>query len=162
MEQLANNESVPFELHLAGDGPQRKDLFSYVNSLKIKDRVRWHGWCEKAKLRAHYQQADCLLNPSLYEGLPNVLLEGMACGLPVIASNVIGNEEVVKMGETGFLFELKQPETFQAALKNILEKPGLAKQLGANGRRLVEREFSWNRVAEEYLKLFMKEGLNAV
>lgn len=161
-DQLAGNINVPFEVHLVGDGPQRKDLLSYVNSLRIKDRVRWHGWRGRENIRVHYQKADCLLNPSLWEGLPNVLLEGMACGLPVIASKVIGNEEVVKMGETGFLFDLNKPEIFQNYLLTILERPELAKQLGANGRKLVEKEFSWNMVAEDYLKLLMKEGSSAV
>ncbi len=156
MDLLKEATNTPFELHLVGDGPQKEGLLTFINSLKIRGCVKWHSWCAREKIRSHYQQAECLLNPSHYEGLSNVVLEGMACGLPVIASRVIGNEDVVATGKTGFLFDLNRPEVFQKRMLNFLEHPDLAREFGANGRRLVKEKYSWNKVAEDYMKLFME------
>jgi len=155
MEQLAADSAIYFELYLIGDGPQKKDLLSYINSSRISNRVKWRGWASKKELKCHYQHADCLLNPSLYEGMPNTVLEGMACGLPVIASKVTGNDELVREGKTGYLFELNQTKIFQKRLASVLEEQESAWKLGVNGRNVVEKEFSWDKAAGKYLRLLI-------
>ena len=94
------------------------------------------------------------VNPSLYEGMPNVVLEAMACGLPVVASAVPGNDSLVHPGETGFLFKPGDGDAVCAALQEIRDKPALARTLGQSGRRRVEDGFSWEHVARSYLALF--------
>jgi len=145
-----------FELHLVGDGPLSLVLKNHADKLKIKDRIFWHGWCSKEELRQHYKSADCVVNPSLYEGMPNVLLEAMASGLPVIASRVPGNETVIKHEETGFLFDLKQPDGFIKAVCRIIKDKDSAKSMGQRARKWIEKEFSWDRVAEGYIGLIKK------
>src|SRR6185436_13211956 len=108
-----------------------------------------------------YQQADVAVNPSLYEGMPNVVLEAMACGLPVVASAVPGNDSLVRSGETGFLYEAGDGDAMCAALREIRDKPGLAYALGQRGRRRVEEDFSWEHVARCYLALF-EQGIDRV
>jgi glycosyltransferase involved in cell wall biosynthesis len=144
----------PFALHFVGDGPQRDELYHYSKMQGIEDDLVWHGWVSKDRLREIYRSADCLVNPSLYEGMPNVVLEAVSCGLPVIASRVAGNDTVVRDGETGRLFKLDDPEAFQAALREMIADPERAKKMGQKGLAWVREEFSWRRVAQAYADLF--------
>jgi glycosyltransferase involved in cell wall biosynthesis len=145
----------PFVLHLVGDGPQHDELRNHSKKLGIEDCLVWHGWVvDKGSLREIYRSADCFVNPSLYEGMPNVVLEAMACGLPVIASHVLGNDAVIRHGETGWLFDLSKPDAFRTALRVMLEDPGQARRMGQKGRTWVLDAFSWRKVAQAYADLF--------
>lgn len=145
--------TAPFLLDLVGDGPQRTELQRQSKELGIEDCLVWHGWVDKESLREIYRRADCLLNPSLCEGMPNVVLEAMACGLPVIASRVPGNDTVVREGETGWLFDLNNPENFVTSVRKVMEDPGLARRMGQKGRAWVREDFSWRRVSQAYVDL---------
>ena len=153
-EEFCRADFQAFILHLVGDGPQKTDLRNHAEKLGIQDKIVWHGWVDKEKLRMLYQSVDCFVNPSLYEGMPNTVLEAMACELPVVASDVPGNNDLVRHRETGFLFDLDRPEELTLALKEIFENPVTAQEMGKNGRQITISNFSWEKVAEEYLKLF--------
>jgi len=75
--------------------------------------------------------------------------------LPVIASNVVGNDAVVRHNQTGYLFELSKEEEFQTALQSLLTNRKKARQFGEAGRDWVVKEFSWANVAKEYVQLFI-------
>jgi glycosyltransferase involved in cell wall biosynthesis len=109
---------------------------------------------DKGCLREIYRSADCLVNPSLCEGMPNVVLEAMACGLPVIASRVPGNDAVVRHEETGWLFDLDRPDAFLTALRLVMEDPGKGRSMGKRGRAWVLNDFSWRSTARAYADLF--------
>ena len=162
VNSFAQSTTREFELHMVGDGPQKKALRDYAERLMIRDRIKWHGWCDKETLRAVYRQSDCILNPSFYEGMPNVLLEAMACALPAIASNVIGNNEVVCDGVTGYLFNLHQPQSFQTSLQSIIDNAEIAGQFAINARKRVEQDFSWTTMAGRYEDLFKERRTHAV
>jgi glycosyltransferase involved in cell wall biosynthesis len=155
ISHLRQSCSRPFRLSLVGDGPLRGALVNLAMQLKVDDLITWHGWLNKDQLRDVYRSAYCLLLPSLNEGMPNVVLEAMACGLPVIASRVIGNATVVRHGETGFLFDLKEPTHAIEAMKNVLENSDLAHRMGEQGRSLVLQDYSWEKTAEAYVGLFL-------
>jgi glycogen synthase len=93
------------------------------------------------------------VHPSLYEGMSNVVLEAMACGLPVIASKVPGNEELVLDGDTGFLFDLREPATLVSALAQLRDA-GLRRGMGTSARNRAAKFCSWNNVARKYAELF--------
>lgn len=154
MDRLAHETETPFELHMVGDGPLCPALKDYSRSLNISNRITWHGWCSKTALRSLYQNCDCAINPSRYEGLPNVLLEAMACGLPVIASDVVGNNDLVRHEDTGILFNLSCPEDFIDAMRKVLTDRSTAVKLGKSARREIEHTYSWRRTAADYLKIF--------
>ncbi|HWB54840.1 MAG TPA: glycosyltransferase family 4 protein, partial [Tepidisphaeraceae bacterium] len=98
--------SLPeFTLILAGDGPERRPLENLAARLGVSDRVRFLGAVPHSQLSKVYSAADILVLASSREGWPNVLLEAMACGTPVIASNVWGNPEVVTSPEAGRLMD---------------------------------------------------------
>ena len=160
MNILAGRTKESFELHLVGDGSLKKDLQRVTLTLSFKNKIFWHPWCDKKTLREYYQHSDCLINTSYYEGMSNVLLEAMACGLPVVASNVIGNTTIVKNGETGILFNLQEPEEFQKALYYIIHNKEQARKMGATARSRVEREFSWDKVAKRYVQSIALPRIN--
>jgi len=160
-EQLARLSPGTFELHLVGDGPEKTHLQGLAEQLGIAARITWRGWLSRAAVRDAYRTADCLANPSLYEGMPNVVLEAMACGLPVIASKVPGNEEVVLDGETGFLFDLGRPNSLLTAIELLIKDRTLASELGVSGRARAVIEFSWQRVAQAYVNILGSSTLSS-
>ena len=145
---------APFELHLVGDGPLRADLEQQAERLGLAAATTWHGWSDRERLRGIYQRSHCFVNPSSYEGMPNAVLEAMACGLPVIASDVPGNDAVVRHGESGLLFDLNRPADLHDALANLLRDRDAARQMGEKGRADAKQNFSWAKTAAEYAELF--------
>jgi len=85
--------------------------------------------------------------------MSNVVLEAMACGVPVIASRVPGNDELVSDGDTGFLFDLREPAALVSALAQLRDE-GLRRRLGTSARNRAANFCSWNNVARQYVELF--------
>jgi glycosyltransferase involved in cell wall biosynthesis len=157
LRQVAQLPPGSFQLHLVGEGPDQQTLGELAVRLRIDRFITWHGWLSRSALRDVYCTADCLVNPSVYEGMPNVVLEAMAAGLPVIASNVPGNDELVKPGETGFLFELADGKDLRNAL-DALRDATVRARMGAAGRARARAWPTWEEVARRYLELFRGNG----
>jgi glycosyltransferase involved in cell wall biosynthesis len=142
------------ELYLVGDGPLRFELERTAKVLSLENAIQWHGWVDRNALVPLYHQAHCFINVSLYEGVSNSMLEAMACALPVIASNVIGNNEVVVNGETGYLFDLGVPEQCGDRLVQLASCRETAIAMGSKARERAVKMFSWDHVADTYLSFF--------
>jgi len=95
-----------------------------------------------------------LVRASLWEGMPNVVLEAMAAGRAVVATAVEGTAELVISGETGWLVPPRDPEALGRALLQAARDPGLCRRLGRNGRARVEAEFSLARTVDAYDRLW--------
>jgi len=128
-------------LLVAGDGEHREALEHRAADLKLGPAVRFLGRCEAGRVRGLLRGARALVVPSIYEGMPLVVLEAMEAGLPVIASRVSGIPEVVADGRTGWLVSPEDPERLAEALAAALADPEEAKRRGAAGRRRVDDEF---------------------
>lgn len=150
---LRQQAAAPFRAVLVGDGPLLPELKQQCVGMGLDDVVSWHGWCDKEQLRQLYRDADCFLNLSLYEGMPNTVLEAMACGLPVIASAVAGNEALVKDGDNGLLVSPNDISTLGAALSAVLAAPAQVRLFGERSRQSAAERFSWSKVAAEYANL---------
>lgn len=151
IEQLPSLPGI--ELLVAGDGAQRDELAARATALGVAGRVRWLGWQQKEALPALYRSADALVNPSLYEGSPNVVLEAMASGLPTVASDTPGNRSVVRENENGLLFPLSEPTILRSALARLASDHGLVSRLGSTGRNTAISRYSWRRAAISYLEV---------
>ncbi len=123
-------------LLIAGDGEHRGSLES-----KAEPAVKFLGRCDAARVRGLLRGAAALVVPSIYEGMPLVILEAMEAGVPVVASRVSGIPEVVEDGVTGWLVPPEDPRALAAALSEALEDPGEARRRGEAGRRRVEERF---------------------
>jgi len=120
---------------IAGDGPLRAELEGEAAALGVADRVRFLGSREDSiELMAAF---DVFVLPSVVEGMSNALIEAMAVGRPVVATDVGGNSEVVADGETGFLVPPSAPDQLAAAIVKLLGAPEMAAEMGAAGRRRV-------------------------
>jgi len=109
-------------------------------------------------LPAAYREADVFVLPSLHEPFGIVVLEAWASGLPVVAAAVGGLRELVADGDSGLLFDPHSPEQLAAHLRTLLARSELRRTLAERGRRIVEHEYSWERVAEQtvaFYRLFL-------
>ena len=143
---------------MIGSGPMEDELKTMARSLSISEKIIFHSWLSKEQLREHYRRAVCLINPSFCEGMPNTVLEAMACGTPVIASDVPGNRELVAHEKTGLLFDLNSPEQFRSCLTNLLKDEQQICAMGNAGRRKAVSGYSWESSAEAYVELIRRCG----
>ena len=156
MHALGGLKDLEWEWRIAGDGPQLQALQSLAEELGIQDRVLFLGWQSHHQITDSYQQANVFLFPSRHEGMPNAMLEAMASGLPVVATCIAGNEELVVDGETGYLVPPEDIEALQNALKKLLDDAGLRQQMGLASRRRAEETYSWESTAKQYALLLEK------
>jgi glycosyltransferase involved in cell wall biosynthesis len=122
-------------LLVAGDGPERHRIEALTKSFDGNHRVLLLG--HVSNLKAYYAMADLMVLPSHSEGSPNVLLEAMAAGLPIVATRVGGVPEIVCHGHTAILVEPRKPRALAHGISLLLSDRSLAKQLSANALRAV-------------------------
>lgn len=128
-------------LRIAGDGEHRRRLERRLAELDLGEAVAFLGTCDAGRVRRLLAGAAALVVPSIYEGMPLVVLEAMAAGVPVVASAVSGIPEVVVDGETGWLVPPEDPRALGVALEDVLARPDEARRRGEAGRRRVDEHF---------------------
>ena len=141
-------------LLIVGDGPLRARLERYRDLVRIRDRVHFLGIRhDLPRLLPHF---DCLWLASAYEGLPNSIMEAMACGIPVVATDISGNRDLVIHGQTGYLAPVGDRAGFARHTNRLLDDAALARRLGDAGRERIEREFSVEKMINAYAELYSK------
>jgi len=153
---LGSLQNKAWQLTLVGDGPRVERLKEQAKNLKIADRLKFAGWQSREQLAEYYGEANLFVYPSRHEGMPNAVLEAMASGLPVLASRIAGNEELVTDDQTGTLVPPEDVAALRTALEKILPDVEGRRRMGAAARKRVEENYSWQRVAKEYLQLIHK------
>jgi sugar transferase (PEP-CTERM/EpsH1 system associated) len=151
VEGLAHRAAV---LVIAGDGPTRPELAALVRTLGVDDRVRLLG--ERDDIPLVLRALDLFVLPSVGEGISNAILEAMATGLPVVATRVGGNGELVSDGLTGRLIEPRSTAALAQAIRQYLDAPLLAKMHGRAARGRAERDFSLERMLAGYSDLYRR------
>ena len=153
---LAALAQLPARWHLriVGDGPERASLVALAASLGIAERVTFHGWAQREELPALYRAADIFVFPSLDEGMPNVVLEALASGLPIVATRIAGNEQLVAHGDNGALVPAGDAGAFADALAPLLADSSARRRMGARSREIAVQSYSWARSAGKYASLF--------
>lgn len=154
----AKREGVNFFTTIVGDGPESGAIRSVVEEFDMSKSITVKGWLNKEELRREYQQADCYLNCSSYEGMPNTVLEAMSCGLPVIASDIPPHRNLVKDQVTGYLVDLGRPENLIDQLAALAADSRRGRVMGEAARELVLADHSWTAVANSYLTLFSQHS----
>jgi sugar transferase (PEP-CTERM/EpsH1 system associated) len=148
-------------LLLVGDGEMRHKLIRQADDLQLSNRIIFTGVRED--ISSILATLNLFVLPSLSEGMPNVILEAMATGLPVVATSVGGVPELVVNGVTGILTPPNNPTALAEAILELLHAPEKAAAMGRAGRQRIKTHFTIDRMVEQYESLYQelaREKLN--
>ena len=161
--KLVLNSLPEARLLLIGDQPAdsrgrldgyQAQLYRLVDDLRIRHRCVFLGHQEDTEHL--YPACDITVLPSLHEGTPNVLLESMACGVPVVATNVCDNEYIVKDGEVGHFVAVGDEAGMAHRMVSLISNNALRQEMGQKARAWVQKEFSNKRLAERMEAVYME------
>jgi glycosyltransferase involved in cell wall biosynthesis len=153
VEALSFLNDRSWTLKFIGDGPDQTHVMKKVKALGLEHRVQFLG--ARDDVPRLLAESDIFVLPSFYEGLPISIIEAMRAGLPVIASNVGGVNELLN-SKTGILIENKSEVSLKNALLKLIEDTQLRKRLGKGGRFAYESFFRSNEMVNEYIKIYKK------
>lgn len=142
-------------LTIVGDGPMAPALASRVAELGLGDRVHFEG--HRDDVAAALREHDVFVLPSRSEAFPNSVIEAMATGLPVVASEVGGIPELVEHGRTGLLIPPGRPEELASVVIDLLRRPSFARALGRKARAEVVAQYSFERMVREFEALYLAQ-----
>ncbi|MDI6644161.1 MAG: glycosyltransferase family 4 protein [Methanobacteriaceae archaeon] len=140
------------KIYIAGSGDLSVKLSKLIKN-KNKN-INLLGHVEGDSLIKLYQNAKMLIFPSHYEGLPTVLLESMACGLPVITSNIPAHKDLIKDNQNGLLTEKGNPKDIAKKINILINDNDLREKLGKNARQTIEKKFTWNIIGKKYEEIY--------
>lgn len=136
-------------LVIVGEGPERRRLETLARTVGVADRVRFLGQVSQQQLVGVYRGADALVLASRHEGWPNVLLEAMACGCPVVATEVDGIREIVQHEDAGIVAQARSPEGIADALRRLM-----ARYPGSEATRRYAEKFGWDATSDGQVEMF--------
>ena len=153
VEAYARLREPRVDLLIAGEGREQPALTGLIQRRRLGDRVRLLGAVTGERKTSLYRSAECFVCPSRREPFANVILEAFASGLPVVATNVGGNAELVRPEVNGLLCEPESPPAMAAAIERLLDEPQLVARLRAAAVPSVAGH-DWPRVAECYVETY--------
>lgn len=142
-------------LKILGDGDDKERLEKIVKELKLENHIQFFGRIPREETLPYYQEASVFVLPSLNEGMSNALLEALASGLPIIATDTGGSQELVTDDENGFIVKMKSAEDIAEKLECLINDETLCARFGQESRKRAEA-MSWKNVAEKYAELYRK------
>lgn len=157
---LLRAEGIPFNWILIGEGPDKQQLEQAIKEKGLSQHVKLLGALPREEIRSHYLESDIFVLPAVVakngdrDGLPNVIPEAMASGLPVISCPVSAIPEMVEEGETGLLVPEHSPESLKDAIVRLIEHPELYAHLSRSGREKVENSLRFESGVVQIKDLF--------
>ncbi len=145
-----------FELQLVGEGEQRSNLERLVVEKDLTRQVRFLGWVDRAAIVEVYRRADLFVTATTWEGMPNTVLEGMACGLPVVGTRASGLAELVRDGVNGYLVDINDAAAMAERLADLIDNSYERQRMGKESRKIAEQEFAWEYIAEHYVQIYQR------
>jgi len=134
---------------IVGGGELEGQIRKILTTTNLQDKVELVEWIEREKMPVYLNDTRIVVVPSYAEGVPNIVLEAMACGTPVLATSVGGIPDVIKDGETGFIMEDNSPECIARNVIRVLNHPNL-EEITRNARALLEKEYTYKVAVERY------------
>lgn len=138
-------------LIIVGDGPLRRKIEAKIFEYNMENFVLITGWVNNVE--RYLNEIKLLVLPSFTEGLPNVLLEAMACRVPVLATRIGAIPDIIKDGETGFLLESNDPKHIADRIIELLGKPELLEKVSVNAYNYVRENFGYEKTLEAWRKI---------
>ncbi|MFC1961619.1 glycosyltransferase family 4 protein [Chloroflexota bacterium] len=138
---------------IGGDGPLRSAVEEYLKQPHLKGKVEYMGWISHEKLPEYLNKAKLLVLPSYTEALPNIILEAMACGTPVLTTGVGAITDVIEDGETGFILPRNSPDAIAEEVVRITDDPRLGR-IAEKARNLVRKRYTYESAVRSYRAVF--------
>jgi glycosyltransferase involved in cell wall biosynthesis len=139
---------------ICGTGPLLQQLTEQVRNAGLEKQVIFLGRVDRKKFIQICQNATIQVIPSIYEGLPTVLLEAMACGLPVVATNIGGIRDIISSNINGLLIPPRSPEKMAKMVELLWTDESLRKKLGDNARETILEKYTWEKITNDFLNLY--------
>lgn len=143
---LPTEVSKKAELVLVGGGKWEKEFQTTTHDLP---NIVFAGAVERNQILEYYQKASIYVQPSRYEGMSNALLEALACGLPLIATNIDGNVDLIKAGINGLLVPVEDAKALADALTQLINNAALQVKMGHGSRQIAEESFSLSKLFDD-------------
>ena len=140
-------------LRAMGDGNEKENLEKMAKELGLEKNVEFIGRVPRENTSPYYQEASIFVLPSLNEGMSNAMLEALATGLPLIATDTGGTRELLEEGVNGFIIKMKDSQDIADKIEILIQDEDLRKRMGEESRRKAEG-MSWEKVAREYFDLY--------
>ena len=150
---IVRSRRADAQLRVAGEGSERESLERKARDLRIDDAVEFMGWCDAETIKAQLYGAAVSVMSSRSEGLPGSLMEAMATGTPVVATEVGGIPDLVRHGQTGLLVPSENPEKLAAAICEMMEDAELRNRLAKQAQAFIS-DNTWERCVGQYEALF--------
>src|SRR5712691_12280845 len=151
---LVHQQAPQARLIIVGDGGLQFQLECMAKALGIANSVEFTGLQTDVPTQLH--RGGLAVLPSRWEGMPNALLEAMACGLPCVATRVSGSEDIIQHGVNGLLVESEDYQGMAQALLSLLRNPVLTRKYGQAARKTVEGHYSLERIVDKYVELYQR------
>jgi glycosyltransferase involved in cell wall biosynthesis len=156
---ILKNKNVAIRVIIYGDGVLKDQVVQYINENNLSTIVQLKNFIDPHDVPKVLNKIKLLVIPSYSEGLPNILLEAMACGTPVLATLVGGIPDLVKEGENGFLLKSNNPKHIAERITELLNKPELLEKVSITAHNYIRKSFGYEKTLEAWRKILSE--LNA-
>jgi glycosyltransferase involved in cell wall biosynthesis len=141
-------------LTIVGEGQQKEALTALTRALGIEEHVKFEGFVPYSNMPQYYKRCEVFCFPTLGEPFGKAVIEAMACGKPVIATNVGGTAEIIQDKVDGLLVPPSNPEAIALQITRLVEDKNERRRLGERARETAVNRFSWSTIAEKYHQLY--------
>jgi glycosyltransferase involved in cell wall biosynthesis len=156
IQAIANvrKHGLKADLRIVGEGQQKEKLAALARALGIEEHVKFEGFVPYSNMPHYFQRSDIFCFPTLGEPFGKAIIEAMACGKPVITTNVGGSSEIIQDKVDGILVPPSNPEAIAQQITRLIDDRNETHMLGERARETAVNRFSWSTVAEKYHQLY--------
>jgi glycosyltransferase involved in cell wall biosynthesis len=151
---IVNKINPTIKFVICGTGPLLQKLREEVRRVGLDQKIIFLGRVNRKRLVQLYQNATVHVVPSIYEGLPTVLLEAMSCGLPIVATNIGGNRDLIYSKVNGLLVPPSAPQEMAQMITMLWSDESLRNRLGSNARETILKKYTWDIIVDNFIDLY--------
>ena len=145
--KLLKKRGVDFKVKICGMGSAKKEMLKLIHEYDLENIVDYVGWVTGSDKMQQFRETDIFVLPSHREGMPNVLMEAMSSGIPVVATKAGSVPELIQNGITGFLVDCEQPEQLADSIAKLVQSKELRAQFSVNARKFISDNYSVEHVS---------------
>jgi glycosyltransferase involved in cell wall biosynthesis len=152
------NTAKDIRVIIGGDGPLKSEIEEFLKTENLTDRVHLPGWIPHEELPGYLNKVQLLVLPSFTEGLPNIMLEAIACGTLMAATPVGAMPDIIRDGETGFVLKNNSPECITKTIISALKNPS-REMIAENAKKRVKQQFTLENTVNDWKQIFCTKSI---